>query len=233
MRDEDASVAPRASSTSDAREVSGEEVEPKEAELTAHEYARECGLCTDYLTESPFDVLVKWQTPREDLEDPDDASYHGVTADKLARERLDIGLDARKLLFSIVHDDPDSFLHTPPDFERAPNDLKLEMPLLQTGDHEVDVLHFGHRPSPDFANMNLPMEHTECEKDEGLEWPTRYHDLPQRTGRKYAAEKLEFPRKGVEFLMGIMKDEWSAVDMDELLDSEITYTKVRYELLRI
>ncbi|KAE9984361.1 hypothetical protein EG328_008847 [Venturia inaequalis] len=223
MRDHDGFDAPSAPLTSDATETSEEDTE-----LTAHEYARECGLCTDYLTETPWDLFRSWEpfeTSAEDLENPEDAAQHRVTADDLARERLDINLEARELLFSIVKDEGDSFLHCLPEFERLSNDLRLELPLLETGDHDLDVLHFGHRPVPDFVKMNMPMEYTEREKDEGTEWPTKYRDLPQQVERKYAAEKLEFPREGVEFLMGVMKDEWTAADMDELYASEMTYTK--------
>lgn len=240
MRDEDGFAAPSAPSMSDEIEASEEDTE-----LTAHEYARECGLCTDYLMDNPMLILPlgfsqckpaagfkqskpePFETPTEDLEDPEGATQHEVTADDLTRERLDIDLETRELLFSIMQDEEDSFLHSLPDFTRLLNDLRLEPPLLTTGDHEVDVLHFGHRPSPDFAKMNLPMEHTERERDEGMEWPTRYLDLPQRVERKYGAEKLEFPREGVEFLMGVMRDEWSPADMEEVYTSEMTYTKVR------
>ncbi|TLD37753.1 hypothetical protein E2P81_ATG03428 [Venturia nashicola] len=219
MRDEHDFAASSAPSTSNATETSEEDTE-----LTTHGYARECGLCTDYLTENPWDLFRSWdpfETPAEDLEDPEDGSRHEVTVDDLIRERLDIHLEARELLFSIVKDEGGSFLHSLPDHERAPNTLRLEPPLLETGDHELDVLHFGQRPVPDLAKMNLPMEHTELEKDEGMEWPVKYHDLPQRVERKYAAEKLEFPREGVQFLMAVMKDEWTVADMDELYASEM------------
>lgn len=224
MRNQHGFDAQPAQSMSDATEASEENTE-----LTAHQYAREVGLCTDYLTDKPWDLFRSWEpfeTPAEDLDDHEDAAQQEITADDLHRERLDTDLDTRKLLFDIVQDEEDSFLHSLPDFKRVTNNLKLELPLLETGDHELDVLRFGHRPSPNFANLNLPMEHTEREKDEGMEWPRKYHDLPQRVERKYGAEKLEFPREGVEFLMGVMKDEWAVADLDGLYASEMIYTKV-------
>lgn len=224
MRYEKDFAAPSAPSTSDTIETSEEDTE-----LTAHEYARECGLCTDYLTDNLWDLFRSWEpfvSPAGYLEDPEDTAQPEVAADGLTRERLDIDVDARELLFSIVKDEEDTFLQSLPDYERLPSDLKLELPLLKTGDHELDVLRFGHQSVPDFTRMNLPMEHTECEKDEAMEWPTKYHDLPQRVERKYAAEKLEFPREGVESLMGVMKDEWTVADTDELYAKEMSYTKV-------
>ncbi|QDS73344.1 hypothetical protein FKW77_006750 [Venturia effusa] len=214
MRDEIPCTAP-----SDSTETFEEETE-----LTPHEYARECGLCTDYLKDNPLESLYHWET-LEDLEDPGDANHHEVHADDMTKERLDIDLEARQLLFSIMQDNGDSFLHTIPDFKHTPDDLKLELPLLDAGDHELDVLHFGHRPSPNFASMDLPMAYTDCEKDEGMEWSSKYNDLPQRIQRQYASEKLDFPREGVEFLIAVMKDDWSAANADELFDNEMTYTK--------
>jgi hypothetical protein len=228
MDERDDFAAPLITASSEPDDFTHDD-ESSDAELTAHEYARECGLCTDYLKESPLGVLQSWEpftTSAKDLEDPEGAARQETTANDLFRERLDVDPEARELLYWIMKDDEYPFLYTLSEIEPLRIDLKVELPLLET-DHELDVLHFGHRPSPDFAHMNLPMEHTEREKDEGMEWPTRYLDLPQRVERKYGAEKLEFPREGVEFLVGIMKDMWSAEDMEELYANEIVYMKVK------
>jgi hypothetical protein len=227
MDDQDDFAATYTTSTSDVGGVTEDDA-PLDHELTPHEYARECRLCTDYLTESPLDVLQCWEpyeTPAKDLEDPVGAAQHEISADNLDRERLDVDPEAREFLYWVMKDEDDVFLHTLPKIRPFPIDLKTELPLLET-DHELDVLHFGHRPSPDFANMNLPMEHTEREKDESMEWPTRYLDLPQQVERRYGIEKLDFPREGVEFLMDVMKESWDATDMEELYANEFAYTKV-------
>lgn len=211
---------------------SSEECTSSELDFTTHEYARECGLCTDYLTENPWDILQSWepyQPPTEDLEDPEGAEQNEVTADGLSTERLDIDPEARELLYWTMKDEESLFLHTLPRFKRLTLDLKSELPLLKT-DHELDVLHFGHRCSPDFTNMNLPMEHTELEKDESMEWPTKHQDLPQRMEMKYGAQKLDFPREGVEFLMGVIKDSWIREDVEDMYNNEFTYTKVWSQL---
>jgi hypothetical protein len=201
-------------------------------ELTAHEYARECGLCIDYLTESPlnaFQNLCKYETPSADLVDPEGTAQLESTADDLARERLDVDLKARELLYWIMKDEKDMFLHTLPTIKSFPLVPKVEPPLLDT-DHELDVLRFGHRTSPDFTNMNLPMEHTECEMDESLEWSTKYLNLPIQLERRYSAEKLELPRKGFEFLMDVMNDSWDAKEREQLYANIFAYTKVRIDV---
>ena len=202
---------------------------PSDPELTAHEYAIECGLCTQYLMESPLDILQcmdGYETLGNEIEGLEGAAQQEVTIDELARERLNVDSEARELLYRIMKDEEDLFLHSLPMIKSFSSNLKLEPPLLET-DHEFDVLHFGHRPTPDFVNMNLPMEGSVREKDESMEWPTKYMDLPQRMERKYSAEKLDFPREGLEFLMDVMKDSWDAMDMKELYANEFAYTRVR------
>jgi hypothetical protein len=215
---------------SDADELVLEDGSCEEPELTVQEYARLCGLCTDYLTENPIDLfasIARPETATQDLEDLEGAKLVDVSVEELIKERLEVCAEARELLYLVVKEEENPFPYVlpEPEIRVRSTDLKLELPLLET-DNELDVLHFGHRPVPDFKNMNMPMEHTDRERDEGMEWPTRYLKLPQRYERQYASEKLEFPRDGAEFLMDVVKDPWDSKDM-VAVTSEFTYIKVR------
>ncbi len=204
-----------------------EEVE----ELSVLEYAREQGICTDYTTELPRLTDIYLSLEKSLVEDSQDPFDHDLTsaataANKLLKQRLALPKDAAIFLRSILTtpDPPADYLSLGQDLQRL-RALKQEVPILQT-DVELDMLSFGTRFVPDFADLRtrLPSEDVDEENDEGLTWPAKYAGYPAMCDERVKSERLVVSRDAMALLKGVMLDEFTEKDregvMRDALESE-------------
>jgi hypothetical protein len=113
--------------------------------------------------------------------------------------------------------------------KRTPK-LKCELPLLKTL-HEVDYQEFkqtiekGREVDLDQLKT-LPFEPLDDEKDEGLEFPSMYHDVPAVLLKQAEKEKIGVSKDAMLVLACALKNDWSEEDNKKLLMSQITYKRV-------
>lgn len=192
-----------------------EEVE----EPSVLEYAREQGICTDYTTELPRLVDICFSLRGGCAQDPQDPFDHNLTtaataANNLLKQRLALPKDAAIFLRSTLTtpDLPANYSCPTQNLQRL-RALKQELPLLQT-DAELDMLSFGKRFVPDFADLRtrLPSEDLDEENDEGFTWPARCAGYPTECDETARSERLAVSRDAVVVLRGAMRDEFTEED---------------------
>ena len=198
----------------------------QEFEPSMLEYARFYGLTRNYLEDDPLQHLAAPHDIYPGLEDNDDLFQIRADAVKIPDERLTIDEDAASLLSSVL-----ALAQQPPsrngdDYEidtRKVQRMKVEVPLLRT-DPEVDLLHFAQKIVPDLANEFLPLETVDEEADEGLDWPSWCHNLPEELTRKLKAEKLDVTNDALVALQEALTIHDGSDGIFE--DVELPYTKV-------
>lgn len=110
--------------------------------------------------------------------------------------------------------------------------LKLEIPLLKT-DPDADLRAFKKRQNPNLSDENFIYEPLDIEKDEGLQWPSRFANLPEETMKSCSMEKITVTRDTMAYLQAALKDNWSRDDTNDLLWSQSSYKRVRCNLCSI
>ena len=193
------------------------------------DYARFHDLIRDHLQVNPLENLTAPHDIRSEFEDNENLFQIRADCVTVPDERLTADLDTASLLSSVFalaqnppsrNDDTDGFdIHK---FRR----MKLEIPLLRT-DPEIDVLRFvPPQIVPDLKNEFLPLETVDEEADEGFEFPTRYHNLPDEHTRKLKAEKLEVTRDALAFLHEALNSHHEGGKHEYLEGAELPYTRV-------
>lgn len=173
-----------------------EEIEP-----TILEYARFYDLAHNHLNRGPLHGLTAPDDTLAFLEDPPGAFRIEDLSASPPLERLVVGNGAAILLSSIKKP-PKSEARFDEDVKidsHRIRDIKLELPLLRT-DHELDVRDFARQIVPDLENEFLPLEKVDEENDEGLTWPSKYHDLPDEFARRSQKEKLDTSKDALCYL---------------------------------
>ncbi|PVI03539.1 hypothetical protein DM02DRAFT_557950 [Periconia macrospinosa] len=198
----------------------GFDAEPSEP--TILEYARFHGLCRDYSLETPAFNLTAAPSDEvleHDLCDPLNPPILKIRATELIKERLTINIQEASLLHSIA-----SFKSAENVFEDDENCshriccLKQEMPVLRT-DHELDVLKFGSTETPNIAELRIPLEPLDPEKDEGLEWPEKYLASARQCDGRLRAEKLQVSKSDIFYLNNAVRNSY-IVENDSADDTE-------------
>lgn len=173
-----------------------EEVEP-----SILDYARFYGIAVDHRKWNPLQHCSVPEDILALLEDPPNVFQIDSISGALQLERLSVGAEAAVLLSSIKElgeqsrrfdEDVDLDVHP---FQK----LKQELPILLT-DHELDLQNFARQVVPDLENEHLPLEKLDEEADEGLEWPSVYHELRDKFFSETSAERLDIPRDGFLYL---------------------------------
>ena len=200
----------------------------QEVEPSLLEYARFHGLIRDHLEDHPLQHL---ECPRDfwsDLEDNQDLFQIRTDTVKVPDERLAVDEGTASLLSSVQalaqqppsrHGEDDEF-----DVHRVQR-LKLELPLLRS-DPEFDLLRFAPKIVPDLEHEFLPLETVDQEADEGLDWPTRCHDLPDEYTKKLESEKLEVSSDAMVVLQAALTYHHEGGNHEFFEDIELPYTKV-------
>jgi hypothetical protein len=107
--------------------------------------------------------------------------------------------------------------------------LKLEIPLLKT-DPDADLRAFKKRQNASLKDEKFIYEPLDIENDEGLQWPSRFANLPEETMKACSMEKITVTRDTMVYLQAALKDSWSRDDTNELLWSQSSYKRVRCNL---
>ncbi|KFY48799.1 hypothetical protein V495_01003 [Pseudogymnoascus sp. VKM F-4514 (FW-929)] len=97
--------------------------------------------------------------------------------------------------------------------------LKLEIPLLKT-DPDADLRDFKKRRNPNLSDENFIYEPLDIEKDEGLQWPSRFANLPEEIMKACSMEKITVTRDTMVYLQAALKDNRSRDDTNDLLWSQ-------------
>ena len=171
-------------------------------EVPLVEYARYYGLSRNHLEENPLrlvpppeDFLLQFDEGDGDFLLPDINPYSPPS------ERLTAVKEAATLLGCL---DPKQYEESTFDdigFSRHSKirSLKVELPLLRS-DHEVDMQSYFRQISPDLEREFFPYEQLDKERDEGLEWPSKYHELPDEFFKKAQSEKLEVSKEILTYI---------------------------------
>lgn len=198
-------------------------------EPTVLEYARFCGIAKDYLSINPLDEAVRNAAELdldESLEDGPGLLQFSPPPELACAEKLSVDRETVVFLKEIMTTADTSFDITEPlsraDMARS---LRVELPILRT-DHEYDMLHFGHRYTPQLDDIALVPEPVDEEKDEGLSWPKAYLQLPEQIWEKATTEKLEISKEAIMFLQETLKIATEPESEEEKLLRDINYERV-------
>jgi len=202
-------------------------------EPTVTEYARFHGLCIDHRLNHPLKghhLSVDQVTFEVELQDHDELNEPG-TSEHFIDERLTIGRDTAAYIKNILAgprkvNEIDEGPLTPTRTAAT----KQKLPLLYT-DNELDLKSFVHVMSLDLANVNLPFELVDEEKDEGMTWPKRFHNLPSQINTETGSEKLEITKHSFMYLQVVLQDDSCFYDLDDVERSEPTYRRVSVHYL--
>lgn len=103
--------------------------------------------------------------------------------------------------------------------------LKLELPLLRT-DPDADLEAFKQTQNPCISEENFIYEPLDNDKDEGLQWPSRFANLPNAILKECSMEKLTVTRDTMIHLQAASKDNWSRENTNDLLRNLSSYKRV-------
>ncbi|ELR09828.1 hypothetical protein VC83_06835 [Pseudogymnoascus destructans] len=101
---------------------------------------------------------------------------------------------------------------------------KLELPLLRT-DPDADLEDFRQRQNPCISDESFIYEPHDIEKDEGIQWPSRFADLPNSLTKDCSMEKITVTRDTMVYLQAALKDNWSKEDTKDFLASQPYYKR--------
>lgn len=200
----------------------------QDVEPSLIDYARFYGLVQDHLEVKPLQGLAPPHDFLSQLDDTADLFEIRSKCVKIPKERLPIDAGTASLLSEVVA----LAKHAPPRFDgdyefdiHRVRQMKHELPLLRT-DHEVDLLRFAPRIVPHLEREFLPLETVDEEADEGFEWPSKCHDLPEEYHRKLKAERLVFSKEALSYLQETFRFHLEG-GSHEVFDSvELPYTRV-------
>ncbi len=202
------------------------------SDLSVAQYARLHGLSVDHLAEPlPTSHIVALQKyVLEGLSDDTDPPHseqpfyfsrqESLTLDKRGAELLrgaNNGLTKPEELDDIIF----PLLDT-----RQTKKLRFETPLLRT-DHETDFRNFAKWENSQCRDGCLPWEPLDDEMDVGLNWPNRLNDLPAKIMKELESEKIEIQKDTLIYLQATIKGSWAAEDDRKVLESAISYKRVR------
>ncbi|OBT43546.1 hypothetical protein VE00_06798 [Pseudogymnoascus sp. WSF 3629] len=102
--------------------------------------------------------------------------------------------------------------------------LKLELPLLRS-DPDADLATFKQRQNPCISDESFIYEPLDIEKDEGIQWPSRFANLPNSLTKDCSMEKITVTRDTMVYLQAVLKDNWSKEDTKDFLASQPSYKR--------
>ena len=80
------------------------------------------------------------------------------------------------------------------------------------------MLDFGRDTTPNFHDMNIPLEQATT-KDESLEWQSSDYKLLARLNKEVASEKLQASKESLLFLKASMTHSLTAEELENVLDT--------------
>ncbi|RFU32900.1 hypothetical protein B7463_g3463, partial [Scytalidium lignicola] len=203
-------------------------------DITPHEYALLNGLALNYLSSSvPSAHLRELQKnipPTSDNQDLDQVTITHPSISPDVDPYLTVSREVLTLLTSIekANCDPDNL----DDFvlplleESIVRRSRIDSPLLRS-DHEADYREFAckHDFEIDLADIKLPMEIVDEDKNEGLIWPSRYANLSFGIIEDLKEEKIIVMRDTLRYLQTTLKVVYNKEDGKSFWEGETRYQK--------
>jgi hypothetical protein len=208
---------------------------------TPLEYARFHGLCRDFQADHPLSselIPLSLDGVYHEDGEPGDTSYldalQAEVHDSL-NEKLDIDKEAAKFLMAILRtckrgerdlikiDLATLGLATP-----GPRRLKLELPVLSVGDHEVDMMTLRCRHEVALTGKGIEPFQLDEDKGEGLKFSPAEVDDKQRLDGALQNEKLDVGKETVE-LFRQLRDCTAGKEIDYANEAYSSY-KVSFQL---
>ena len=209
---------------------------PSVGSLEADEYGRCNGLTVDFLGADPFTAVFELRSgyllERNIENDIDDSllPYNSFRPILPPKELIAIGQESVRLLEESCRPTDETIL------QRIRRDVcfsrkegknaKLELPVLRSdpdfdfGEMLRDVK--AHQLAP-LSDHHLPLEPTDREKDEGIEFPAIWLHVDQRFMTNLNQELLDMSRESVEVAATSLLSEWSESEQRDLVSSYIEY----------
>jgi hypothetical protein len=238
---EDLGMASPTVSSSENDFSSSEDEDDSPEPDTPLDYARFHGLCRDYQADHPLSselIPLPLDGLHRIADELGDVSYldalQAEVNDSL-NERLDVDKDAVKFLMAILRtckqDERDQIrvdlaslgLASP-----GPRRLKLELPVLSMGDHEVDMITLRRRHQVTLTGKDIEPFPLDEEKGEGLKFSPAEVDDKHRLDGELQNEKLDVGKETVE-LFRQLRDFTSGKEVNYAKEAYSSY-KVRFEI---
>lgn len=200
----------------------------QDVEPSIIDYARFYGLACDHRQLCPLQGLKLLEDLGSFLDYPPELVHIDVSDVKVPDERLTVDAGVASLLSSITESAKHlpSLSHQDLGIERhRVRRMKHELPLLRS-DHALDIVRFATRIEPDLENKVLPFEMVDVEEDEGFEWPSIYHGLPDELTKKSRSEKLEASKDDFLVLQHTIKPQIECVEHGAFEVDDFQYKKV-------
>ncbi len=209
---------------------------PSVGSLEAHEYGRCNGLTVDFLGADPFTAVFELGSDFllvSDIEyDIDDSllPYNSFRFIFPPKELIAIGRESVRLLEESCQPVDERILQgirREVFFSRKERKkVKLELPVLRS-DPEFDFREMlrnikAHHLGP-LPDHHLPLEPTDRDKDEGIEFPTIWQCVDQRIMTSLDQEHLDMSRESVEVAATSLLSEWSENEQRDLVSSWMEY----------
>ncbi|KAF2265709.1 hypothetical protein CC78DRAFT_598295 [Lojkania enalia] len=199
----------------------------EEREPTVLEYSRFHGLTRNFSLEQ-LGIIVDHAPSSDDIERDLMELTEDILpnpADELSKERLGVSKDAALFLKAIQSLRQQSENeHLIADNRKRILNLKMEIPILRS-DNELDLQDFGSLAIPSFNKLSIPFETVDEEKDEGLEWPSRYYAFPAKCKEQVKAEKITVSKDVLFFLQAAVNDSYTLLDAEKIKAESLTYNR--------
>ncbi|KAI7160171.1 hypothetical protein KC316_g13519 [Hortaea werneckii] len=141
-----------------------------------------------------------------DLTDPcglSTAALLDMLRNTVTSEKWDVDRESANFLAEVATADRHPCTPWDADGSRVPfQDLKIMEPLLAT-DHELDIQRLEARNTVSISTNDIEPVSVDIERDEGLQWPSRYACLPIELHREFASARLDIGKDVVDYLRDI------------------------------
>lgn len=93
-------------------------------------------------------------------------------------------------------------------------------------DPDVDFEAFKQRRNASVHDENFIYEPLDNERDEGLQWPSRFAALPKAIVKDCTVERICVMRDTMVYMQAALKDNWTNEDKNSLLHCQSSYKPV-------
>ncbi|KAI7214285.1 hypothetical protein KC333_g6099 [Hortaea werneckii] len=173
---------------------------------------------------------MQTRTPSEavqlDLTDPpglSTAALLDMLRNTVTSEKWDVDRESTNFLAEVATVDRHPWTPWDADGSRVPfQDLKIMEPVLTT-DHELDIQRLEARNTVTISTNDIEPVPVDIERDEGLQWPSRYACLPTELECEFATARLDIGKDVVDYLRDIAQP--PLMNEREIMDSALELGK--------
>ncbi|KAI6860794.1 hypothetical protein KC319_g8250 [Hortaea werneckii] len=141
----------------------------------------------------------------------------------ITNEKWDIDRDSTCFLAEVATISNHPWTPCDADASRVPfRDLKIMEPALTT-DHELDMQRLEARNTVTISTNDIGPMSVDIERDESLQWPSRYERLPNELEAELASAKLDIGKDVVDYLRDIAQPAF--MNEREMMDSVLQLGK--------